>query len=57
MAKAAKAVPQGYHSITPQLTLDNAAQTIDWYKANESWWRSIKSGEYLKYYERQYAGR
>jgi PhnB protein len=32
MAKAAKAVPAGYHSITPQLTLDNAGQTIDWYK-------------------------
>lgn len=32
MAKAAKPVPQGYHTITPQLTLDNAAQTIDWYK-------------------------
>jgi PhnB protein len=32
MAKAAKAVPEGYHSITPQLTLDSAAQTIDWYK-------------------------
>jgi PhnB protein len=32
MAKAAKAVPQGYHTITPQLSLDNAAQTIEWYK-------------------------
>jgi len=32
MAKAAKAVPEGLHSITPQLVLDNAAQTIDWYK-------------------------
>jgi PhnB protein len=32
MAKAVKAVPDGYHTITPQLTLDNAAQTIDWYK-------------------------
>ena len=32
MAKAAKAVPDGYHSITPQLTLDDAAHTIDWYK-------------------------
>jgi PhnB protein len=32
MAKAARAVPEGYHTITPQLTLDNAAQTIDWYK-------------------------
>ena len=32
MAKAAKAVPEGLHTITPQLVLDNAAQTIDWYK-------------------------
>jgi PhnB protein len=32
MAKAAKSVPEGYHTITPQLTLDNAAQAIDWYK-------------------------
>ena len=31
MAKAANAVPEGFHSITPQLVLDNAAQTIDWY--------------------------
>jgi PhnB protein len=32
MTHAAKPVPDGYHTITPQLTLDNAAQTIDWYK-------------------------
>ncbi len=32
MAKAAKSVPEGFHTITPHLTLDNAAQTIDWYK-------------------------
>ena len=32
MAKAARAVPEGYHTITPQLTLDNAAQAIEWYK-------------------------
>jgi PhnB protein len=32
MAKAKKAVPEGHHTITPQLTLDNAAQAIDWYK-------------------------
>jgi dTDP-glucose 4,6-dehydratase len=31
--------------------------TIQWYKDNESWWRAIKSGEYLKYYESQYGGR
>jgi len=32
MAKAAKPVPQGFHTLTPHLILDNAAQTIDWYK-------------------------
>ncbi len=32
MSKAAKAVPAGFHTITTQLTLDNATQTIDWYK-------------------------
>src|SRR5262245_12240067 len=32
MAKAKSPVPQGYHTVTPQLTLDNCAQAIDWYK-------------------------
>jgi PhnB protein len=32
MATATKPVPDGYHTITQQLTLDRAAQTIDWYK-------------------------
>jgi PhnB protein len=32
MAKAAKAVPEGYHTVTPQLTLDDAEKAIDWYK-------------------------
>jgi PhnB protein len=32
MAKAKKAVPDGFHTVTPQLTLDDAAQAIDWYK-------------------------
>jgi PhnB protein len=32
MATAAKPVPEGYHTITPQLTLDDAAGTIEWYK-------------------------
>jgi PhnB protein len=32
MAKATRAVPQGFHTVTPQLTLDNAAAAIDWYK-------------------------
>lgn len=33
MPKEAKPVPDGYHTITPSLTLDDAARTIDWYKA------------------------
>jgi PhnB protein len=32
MAKAQKAVPDGFHTVTPQLTLDNAAEAIAWYK-------------------------
>jgi len=32
-------------------------KTVEWYKANENWWREIKSGEYLKYYEKQYIKR
>ncbi len=32
VAKALHAVPEGHHTVTPQLTLDNAAQAIDWYK-------------------------
>ncbi len=31
--------------------------TVDWYLENEVWWRQIKSGEYLKYYERMYSHR
>jgi dTDP-glucose 4,6-dehydratase len=34
-----------------------AKATIQWYKDNADWWRAIKSGEYRKYYETQYAGR
>ncbi len=32
MAKAKNPVPEGFHTVTPQLTLENAAQAIDWYK-------------------------
>lgn len=31
--------------------------TAEWYRANESWWRPIKSGEFREYYARQYAAR
>lgn len=30
------------------------AMTVDWYTKNNSWWKDIKTGEYLKYYEKQY---
>ncbi|MFB3854921.1 MAG: VOC family protein [Vicinamibacterales bacterium] len=32
MAKAKRPVPEGYHTVTPSMTLDNAAQAIEWYK-------------------------
>lgn len=32
-------------------------ETIAWYRANEAWWRPLKSGEFLDYYKRQYAHR
>lgn len=42
----------------PRHRFEQAIQTtIDWYRTHESWWRGIKSGEYLKYYQEQYAGR
>lgn len=31
------------------------AATIDWYVNNESWWHKVKSGDYVKYYERMYS--
>jgi PhnB protein len=32
MAKAKKAVPEGYQTVTPILTFDEARKAIDWYK-------------------------
>jgi PhnB protein len=32
MARATQAVPEGYHTVTPQLTLDNCSQALEWYK-------------------------
>ena len=32
MPKAANFIPKGFHTITPQLTADNAGQTMEWYK-------------------------
>jgi dTDP-glucose 4,6-dehydratase len=31
--------------------------TVAWYRENRAWWEPIKSGEYRRYYEEQYAER
>ncbi len=31
--------------------------TVQWYVANEWWWRKLKSGEYAEYYRKQYVER
>jgi dTDP-glucose 4,6-dehydratase len=36
---------------------DGIRQTVEWYRANESWWRPIKEGEFRAYYERMYGQR
>jgi dTDP-glucose 4,6-dehydratase len=33
---------------------DGLSQTIDWYRNHADWIAAIRTGEYLKYYERQY---
>lgn len=33
------------------------AETVAWYRDNDTWWRSIKSGTFNDYYKRQYAER
>lgn len=39
----------------PSVTFEEGLQkTVEWFKNNESWWKNIKSGEYEKYYEKQY---
>lgn len=43
---------------TPKYRFETAIKTtIQWYRDHEAWWRNIKSGEYLKYYETQYVKR
>ena len=36
---------------------DGIRQTVEWYRANEAWWRPIKEGEFRAYYERMYGTR
>ncbi len=36
---------------------DGLAATVDWYRANEAWWRAARSGDWDGWYERQYGQR
>jgi dTDP-glucose 4,6-dehydratase len=36
---------------------DGLRRTVDWFRANEAWWRAIKAGDWDAYYERQYGRR
>jgi len=33
---------------------EGISKTADWYVTHRDWWQKIKSGEYLKYYEKHY---
>ncbi|HLY12784.1 MAG TPA: dTDP-glucose 4,6-dehydratase [Candidatus Limnocylindrales bacterium] len=37
--------------------VDGLRRTVDWFQANEGWWRAIKGGDWDAYYERQYGRR
>jgi dTDP-glucose 4,6-dehydratase len=42
----------------PRTTFEEGlARTVDWYRANEAWWRAARSGDWDGWYARQYAGR
>jgi dTDP-glucose 4,6-dehydratase len=36
---------------------DGLAATVDWFRANEAWWRATRSGDWDGWYQRQYAQR
>jgi len=36
---------------------DALERTIEWYRGHESWWRSVKSGEYRRFYDLWYGER
>lgn len=43
---------------SPAVSFDEGiAQTIQWYLKNEPWWRNVMTGEYMKYYEKNYAAK
>ncbi|HBG81396.1 TPA: dTDP-glucose 4,6-dehydratase [candidate division CPR2 bacterium] len=36
---------------------DGLKETVEWFLNNKDWWQKIKSGDYQKYYEKQYGGK
>ena len=44
---------------TPQHSFDAGGleETVEWYRENRDWWEPIKSGDYRRYYDEQYAAR
>jgi dTDP-glucose 4,6-dehydratase len=43
---------------TPRRAFEQGlAETVAWYRERRDWWEPIKSGEYRRYYDQQYAGR
>ncbi len=39
----------------PKYSFDQALKkTVNWYSNNSNWWKRVKTGEYKKYYEKQY---
>lgn len=48
------------HALGWQPTRDLDAvinETVDWYRANEAWWRPQRDRDFRRYYERQYGAR
>jgi dTDP-glucose 4,6-dehydratase len=42
----------------PSYTFEKGMEeTIQWYIDNRDWWKKIRSGEYMEYYEKMYANR
>jgi dTDP-glucose 4,6-dehydratase len=42
----------------PRHSLDETfRKTVDWYVANQGWWRTIKSGDFADFYQRWYGDR
>ncbi len=41
--------------VAPQVSFEEGIRaTVRWYLENEAWWRAVRSGEYLSFYDRWY---